>query len=41
MTKTKIKLKGGPMEKQNEAEKIRWNIANAMSCVFEKKNKSI
>ena len=24
------------MEKQNEAKKIKWNIANAMSCVFEK-----
>ena len=35
MTKTKIKLKGGPMEKQNEANKIRWNIANAMTCVLE------
>ena len=34
MTKTKIKLKGGPMEKQNEAKKIKWNIANAMTCVL-------
>ena len=36
MTKINIKLKEGPMEKQNEAKKIKWNIANAMSCVFEK-----
>ena len=35
MTKTKIMLKGGPMEKKNEAKKIRWNIANAMTCVLE------